>query len=588
MTSTTRSSIAPALLMAGVMFALAWSVAFVPIRADNDCWWHVKTGKYISEHGIPSHDVFSFTAEDHKWDNHEWLTEVAMWQMYRLGDETGLGGWRAVILLTALLSMASWAAVAWLAGRRVRYWPVALFVAIWAIAIGRRTLYPRPPVVTYALFAIFLWILYEVRLRRWPRKRLAWLVPLTALWSNLHGGWMAGLVAVVFFGFESALATAFDWWRQWRAAKRNLSDIQKGRLGRDVQATGDLGLDAQAAGNARLDFHRKDFIAYSLVFLGCVAASCANPFGWRLYLLPARVMKDPNLTRLIGELQPPNLFYTVAFLVALLAAGAGFALVRRRPVALPDALLFLFWGWQAGQHVRHLPMFAVAAAPLLAVLVRQGLADFRTHPAMLSAGSGLRRAIHCATPWAIAAAGAVLAVYVALNPREADSYPARNRDLLRGTDYIAENYPAEACDFVLANDIRGRLFNLNHYAGYLIWRLSPEHTRVFTDSRFDIFGGRFIEDEYVIRRGAESAREGVLWQERLDAYKIDWILIPDAEPLNERLSAHPEAWELVYRDGPWSRHPAGFSIWIRVTPETQAMRDRCRRALAAMSPEPKE
>ncbi|MBN1582364.1 MAG: hypothetical protein JXA89_16780, partial [Anaerolineae bacterium] len=35
---------------------------------DPDFWWHLATGRYIVETGtIPRHDVFSYTATDHKW-----------------------------------------------------------------------------------------------------------------------------------------------------------------------------------------------------------------------------------------------------------------------------------------------------------------------------------------------------------------------------------------------------------------------------------------------------------------------------------------------------------------------------------------
>jgi len=246
-------------------------------------------------------------------------------------------------------------------------------------------------------------------------------------------------------------------------------------------------------------------------------------------------------------------------------------------VALADAALFLFWGWQAGQHVRHLPMFAVAAAPLLGVLARQALADAHRLP-----GAAWLRAPRWSA-WAIGAAALALAFYVAKNPRESDSYFRRNAALLAGEDYVRRNYPAEACDFVLLNDLRGRLFNRNFYAGYLIWRLAPEQTLVFTDSRFDIFGGKFLRDEYIIAEGEEDPAEGPLWRKKLAEYQIDWIILPESLELNARLEAIPEEWELVYRDGPWSRAPAGFRVWMRVAPETQEMRARCRRSLEALA-----
>ena len=59
--------------------------------ADPDFWWHLATGRYIVEtRSIPHHDVFSYTATDHKWITHEWLTQVGMIALYSGGGLTAL------------------------------------------------------------------------------------------------------------------------------------------------------------------------------------------------------------------------------------------------------------------------------------------------------------------------------------------------------------------------------------------------------------------------------------------------------------------------------------------------------------------
>lgn len=553
-----------------VLLALAWSVAFTPIRADNDCWWHVKTGTYIADHGIPKHDVFSFTAEDHEWANHEWLTQWAMGMAWRAGDSSGFGGWRAVILWTALASMLSWAAVAWLSWRRTRHWGIALLVAIFAVAIGRRTLYPRPPVVSYILFAAFLWICYEVRLGRWPVKRLWVLVPLTALWSNLHGAWMAGLLALAMFAADGFARFSLGWWRGLWGAKdaKAQKDAEDSTDGKDGAAPGSRMGDDPATRRA----YRETF-AFSLVLMGCVVASCCNPFGWRLYLLPGRVMSDLYLVRSIGELRSPDFYYTVAFEMALLLGVVGVALIRRRPIVLTDLFLFAFWGHQGVQHVRHLPMFAIAAAPLLAAVGREALRDVHV------SFPGRQFRLERWSPAALALMGVLVAGYVAVNPREGISYPARNLALIQGEEYVADAFPTKACDFAVLADIRGRVFNRNNYAGYLIWRLAPERATLFTDSRFDIFGGKFLRDEEGIGMGNEDPRRGGTWDRLLEQYKVDWVLIPDTAGLSVRLERSAD-WELVYSD-PTGR--TSWAIWIRKTPETEAMRKRALRLYKGLS-----
>ena len=43
---------------------------------DNSFFWHLRTGEYILDHGIPHHDVFSYTAPGTKWVAQSWLGDA--------------------------------------------------------------------------------------------------------------------------------------------------------------------------------------------------------------------------------------------------------------------------------------------------------------------------------------------------------------------------------------------------------------------------------------------------------------------------------------------------------------------------------
>src|SRR5262245_24371342 len=51
--------------------------------SDNSFFWHLKTGEYILDHGIPHHDVFSYTAPGTKWIAQSWLAEVTYAVLFR-------------------------------------------------------------------------------------------------------------------------------------------------------------------------------------------------------------------------------------------------------------------------------------------------------------------------------------------------------------------------------------------------------------------------------------------------------------------------------------------------------------------------
>jgi len=73
--------------------------------ADPDVWWHLRTGQLIIQnHQVFHSDPYSFTRADQTWINHEWLSEVAMYGMYRLAGWGGLiVGFAAIIAVSSLL-----------------------------------------------------------------------------------------------------------------------------------------------------------------------------------------------------------------------------------------------------------------------------------------------------------------------------------------------------------------------------------------------------------------------------------------------------------------------------------------------------
>jgi hypothetical protein len=86
-----------------VLYAASLFLIAVRPTLDPDMWWHLRTGEYILQQGIPHHDVFSYTVVDHRWITHEWLSEVVMWLIY------SSGGFPALILsFAAVIAVSFW------------------------------------------------------------------------------------------------------------------------------------------------------------------------------------------------------------------------------------------------------------------------------------------------------------------------------------------------------------------------------------------------------------------------------------------------------------------------------------------------
>ncbi len=607
---------------------VAFTFAFTPLRSSHDEWWHLKTGEYIATRGLPENDIFTYTAGTVAWHNHEWLTQLAMWWTFRAGEAAGFGGLHAVIALKTLFVMLAFAGFGLLLARRMREPAWAALAAALAVALGRRTFYPRPPFVTYLLLALLFWMLLEWRAGRLKDRTLWALAPLFALWANLHGFWVAGLVTIGAFWGEALI----DWvWR--RFGKRERGDAAR-RLRR-----------------------------LSIVGGACAASVMLNPYGWHLLEIFTNVVADPYLTGRIGELAPPdwNFVWALdgiilllalaairpvrgpAWAIALLVAAALAALLRwndlttllawqwgnahplpetwvraalalaavaaavarLRPPGAPALLMAAgFFTWWGTMHVRHLPLAAIMLLPLMAWSLE--------HWALAAGRRPMR--------WAGLTLLALLAAqwtFFQWTPRGSEGASwKRNLRLLQGAaydlgparvpadlpipnfplppgDYLVDEYPRATVDFILRAGLPERLWNGGNYAGYLIWRLAPyaltengrplpgQGYRLFTDNRYDVYGSRFIRLEHSVLEGlngeeaaAANRRMGTRtlrfapWNAVLDSWEVQTVFVPIEARLNMRLAAG--GWAMVWA-GP------RFVIWVRDTPENRPAIDRAMR-----------
>ncbi len=181
--------------------------------ADPDFWWHLRSGELIvRSHTILRTDPFSFTRFGHPWINHEWLSDVLIFCLYRVA---GFGG---LIVSFAAISAATLLFVYLRCPGRPYF--AAVFTVCGAIA-STPTWGVRPQMFTLLFAAIFLVILDKARS---DPKLLWWTVPLTLLWANLHAGYALGiaLLALSLVGTVLDIALGVESWARRAAGLRNL------------------------------------------------------------------------------------------------------------------------------------------------------------------------------------------------------------------------------------------------------------------------------------------------------------------------------------------------------------------------------
>jgi hypothetical protein len=198
----------PSLYVVAVFAVLAavFIIALAP-RADTDFWWHLKVGGYIAAHHVvPSRDYLSYTFLGRPWTDHEWLSEVTLYGVYTAG-----GMWALLFLFAAIIT-ATWAMV-YLRMLRMRTNRVlALFILVAAFFASTASWGVRIQMVSLLFVAVFMFLLD--RFRETGNRRLLVAFPtLMVLWTNVHGGFVLGLVVmgVTIAGEVLNLATKREW-----------------------------------------------------------------------------------------------------------------------------------------------------------------------------------------------------------------------------------------------------------------------------------------------------------------------------------------------------------------------------------------
>ena len=482
-----------AVMTAVLLFAAFWAGLF-PIRGSNDPWWHLKTGKVLCEHfaeygfSFPEHDAFTYTGAETEWVNHEWLSQVAFYCIYAAGGGEP-GGLQAVIAFKALLIAATYFLLALYMRRLGVEWSLACAGAIVALLAGQQHLFLRPPVFTSFFIVVFMHLLMNLQQGKRAALNLIAIILSEIVWINLHGGGVIGIILACFWLMQETWLGFYAWLKQ----------------------------EPQTSGKLKLSLG---------VFIGVAAVSFINPFTYHIHLLPFHVTGDSFLVGSIGEMRPPDLQHFHAFYWLLL--GLLFVpLVNFRRVSLYEGLTVFFFTHQALNHVRHLPLFAIFAAPTVFAALHQCRNQLWEALNIQQQANGLNQTVRRCMAFVIERRLDVLVALLLFSYQYGNIWRANAYSFQTFIDsgYDKMRYPVRAVNFLLRNNVPGPMFNHDNFAGYLIYRLAPEHYKLFTDSRYDLWGSRYAKEEIAAYRCMRwpfgAYRDDGVWFPFKDAWTRD-------------------------------------------------------------------
>ena len=416
------------------VFILAMGLFIMAARSitDPDVWWHLRTGQLlVQSHHVFHNDPYSFTRLGQPWVDHEWLSQIFIFALYRVTGWGGLiAGFAVLIAAAFLLVFKRSSGQPYLAGA-ITVWGAVASIPCWGV---------RPQMLTLLLASVFLLLLE----RSYDRPNLLWWTPpLALLWVNLHAGFAVGIALLLLFLIGDGLDLAFGY--------------------KDPQLS-----------QAR-------FRRLALVTLTCAAVVPLNPYGMQMYRYPFETLHSRTMLAYIGEWMSPD-FHQSRYLPTLFLMLATLVL----PVLSPrrwrprELLLLSVTTYAALRSLRHIPLYVLVAVPLLSGMIEACLRA-RGKTALLDAPS------HPLARPKLIANTLLLAGFLFF------TVARLHYVILRQPETETKEFPAAAASFIMTSRPPAPLLNSYNWGGYFIWKLFPDY-EVYIDGRADLYGDTFMDN----------------------------------------------------------------------------------------------
>ncbi|MCW8917691.1 MAG: hypothetical protein OQL08_02600 [Gammaproteobacteria bacterium] len=458
-----------------------------------DIYLHLTTGKHILATGELSHtDPFSFTRYGEPWVMHEWLFQVFI---YLLNEKFGVIALQvisgAILTTTLYINKVNCRLVG---ASDVTAWisTIILFVT-WLFFVGS-----RPHIFTYLFFTLSLFFILLHRHK--GRTKPLYLIPLMMVpWVNIHGGFIIGLVLV---GYITLLSFIEDYvtTRRWKIPRH-----------------------------------------LTIALILSLGTSLLSPYGMEQLFFPFQLM-DQWVMTFVPEWMPPDFsewnYMLYAVISVIFVITSLWSRDKRAWFGLALALPFIAASFNS---VRHIPLAAFIISPYLAVtlhaMAQRHVASKERLKLYKSDTSVSGMATMARSDLGIIENilnGIVLlcfctAFYLA--------YPMIHA---QKTQAFVKLFPVGATEYLIANNLQGRMFTSMQYSDYILFHRYPEQ-KLFYDVRLETYG-KELSSDYI---KMVYAHEG--WEALFKKHRIDYVVIDKTGVAHSAFARNPY-FKVLYED----------------------------------------
>ena len=261
-----------------IIFAVLviFTLLFFASHFDNDGWFLLNSGRYVEQFGIPHVEPFTIHKNFH-FVMHQWLFDLGLWKLYKLGGLKAMLAYNWVISAVFLFvySRLIKLKIGQLSGA------VRLFLLLWFLLMSMRYLFQRPQTMSGLIFLLEIYLLEKYASQsQMPRVLIPVFFLLSVLLINLHGAmWPMFTVFLLPYACEGLLGPRFPFGR-WE-----------------------------------LTWSARDFL---FLFMAVMAGGFCNPYGTEAMTYAFKSYGYPEINSLVTEMHPLTLNFTYPYMTATL------------------------------------------------------------------------------------------------------------------------------------------------------------------------------------------------------------------------------------------------------------------------------
>ena len=292
--------------------------------------------------------------------------------------------------------------------------------------------------------------------------------------------------------------------------------------------------------------HGNKFRLLAITTIACLMTAVINPSGYHILLFPFKLTSDKFLTDSIMEYLSPNFHGWMPFRY-LLFLTIGILAISKDRLSLIELILIIGVSHMALYSIRHVPLFAIIATPIL--LRQADLLLERADGAWIAFFQRRSEGIARIDESSKGHLWPILSILLVC------SFVSKGKIEYSFDEKIK---PVAAVEFLKKESLAGNMFNHDEFGDYIIYAAWPKY-KVFIDGRIDMYRDRIKEFLQV-----GNVEPG--WEEIIRKYDIKWIIYNANSPLSMFLMQRND-WRLIYAD-------KVANIFVKNIPENRAIIDK--------------